>query len=78
MEKRELEQYKYFEPNIKALRFMIQKTENEAKMAAYLSNRTIERAKKDISAYTKEIAEYRKRQLDVVNFINDIQDEDTR
>lgn len=57
---------------------MIQKTENEAKMTAYPSNRTIERAKKDIAAYTKEIAEYRQRQLDVVNFINDIQDEDTR
>lgn len=77
-EKRELEQYKYFEPNIKALKFMIQQMENEAKMAAYPSNRTIERAKKDIAAYTKEIAEYRQRQLDVVNFINDIQDEDTR
>lgn len=78
MEKWELEQYKYFEPNIRALKFMIQKTENEAKIAGYPSNRTIERAKKDIAAYKKEIAEYRQRQLDVVNFINDIQDEDTR
>lgn len=57
---------------------MIQQTENGTKMAAYPSNGIIERAKKDIAAYTKEIAEYRQRQWDVVNFINGIQDEDTR